>query len=236
MSLRYCPQYILFLLIVVNLSAVGQRKETAQRFDETLIGGTVIDAETKQGIPNVSIVIHGTFRGVATDDAGYFEFKNLTDDVYLLEIRHVAYRPRVYPLRVSKGDQRMLVIEMRPRTIELPEVLVEGQMELPSSFQEINAYKIVSAEDIVKTGSHNMREVLQRQAPFAALNYSSASLSPLSRPPMIYINGILTESWVLDMVDISTIEKILVWRTSDAPVGYRTSTSRYVIDIRTKAK
>jgi hypothetical protein len=229
-------RYVVFLLILLSSIALGQRKAPAEKFEETLIGGTVIDSETKQGIGNVSILIHGTFRGVATDDAGYFELKNLAEDVYLLEIRHVAYRPRIYPLRVNRGDQRMIVIEMRPRTIQLPEVLVEGQMELPGMFQEVNAYKIIGASDIVKSGSHTMREVLQHQAPFAGINYSSSPLSPLSRPPMLYINGILTETWVLDMIDVTTIEKILVWRTADAPIGYRTSTSRYVIDIRTKAK
>ncbi|HWP82159.1 MAG TPA: carboxypeptidase-like regulatory domain-containing protein [Bacteroidota bacterium] len=212
---------------------------TAQRIKpqvENIVAGTIIDAETKQGIGDVSILIHGTYRGTSTDGGGYFEFKNLPEDVYLLEIRHVAYRPRVYALTVRRDDQRMVVIEMRPRVIQMPEVLVEGASELPGTFNEINAYKIVRLEDIQKSGAPNMREVLTQHAPFASYAYTTSTLSPLNRPPMLYLNGILTESWVLDMIDVTTIEKVLVWRASDAPIAYRGSTSRYIIDVRTKEK
>jgi hypothetical protein len=226
--------------IVVFTMLLGVLQQlSAQRIRpvvENVVAGTIIDAETKQGIGDVNILIHGTYRGTATDGSGYFEFKNLPEDVYLLEIRHVAYRPRVYALTVRREDQRMIVIEMKPRVIQLPEVLVEGASELPGTFSEINAYKVVRLADIQKSGAPNMREVLTLHAPFASYAYTTSTLSPLNRPPMLYLNGILTESWVLDMIDVTTIEKVLVWRTSDAPIAYRGSTSRYIIDVRTKEK
>ncbi len=55
------------------------------------ISGIVVDKESKQPIPNVSIQIIGTAVGTATDTDGKFTLKNIEEDVYKLKYSSVGY-------------------------------------------------------------------------------------------------------------------------------------------------
>jgi len=194
-----------------------------------------MDAETQAPIPDVYVLVNNDRVAGITDNGGYFML-NLEVGPHLLEFRHVAYQPKLYAVKVQQRQGQMLLIEMKPRLIQLPEVTVTERLDRLTLLDERNTYAVIQADQILKSRAANVREALTRLAPSAAALYSAAGFSPNQLPPTLYINGILTESWVAELIDVSTIDKILVWRTSESPVEFRTGRSRYLIDIRTKTK
>ncbi len=200
-----------------------------------IVGGTVLDAETMQPIPNVYIIINNGRAVAATDGGGYFELR-LGEAVYLLEFRHVAYRSRFDPLHLAKRQGQMLLIELKPRLIELPEVAVIETVKRLLRLDERNTYAVIRSEQIQESRAANLVEVLLQLAPTAGAMYSTAEIGPNQLPPLLYINGIRTESWVVELINVQTIDRVLIWRTVEAPITYRAEMPRYLIDIRTKLK
>jgi hypothetical protein len=199
----------------------------------SLIGGTLMDAETMMPISDAHILVNNERVIGITDNGGYFELR-LAEGVYLLEFRHVAYQSRFYPVRVENRQGQMLLIELRPRVIALPEVTVSERIDRLQLLDERNTYLVLNQEEIRRTMSSNMREVLVKLAPAAGVSASTPGFGPNALPPVLYINGIRTESFVLDLLDPQSIERVLIWRTSSAPATFRSPRSRFVIDVRTR--
>jgi hypothetical protein len=225
-STRLIP-FLVLALLSLEIAAIAQER--------TIIGGTVMDAETLKPIPDVYVILNNDRVIAATDSGGYFEIR-LPEDSYLLEFRHVAYRSKFYPIRVLRRQGQMLLIELRPRVIPLPEVAITERLDRIESLDERNTYAVIKSEQIEKSRAANLQEMLMQLAPSAGMMYSTPGIMANQRPPLLYINGIRTESWVANLLDIRTIDRILIWRTAEAPITYRSELSRYLIDIRTKHK
>lgn len=219
--------FVLCTLLFVGLTTIAQ--------DHAIVGGTVMDAETLKPIPDVYIILNNDRVIAATDSGGYFEMR-LQEDSYLLEFRHVAYRSKFYPMRVLRRQGQMLLIELRPRVIQLPEVTITERLDRIKSLDERNTYAVIHSDQIETSRAANLQEVLVRLAPAAGMMYSTPGILSNQLPPILYINGIRTESWVANLLDIRAIDRVLIWRTAEAPITYRAELSRYLIDIRTKHK
>jgi hypothetical protein len=216
-----------FALLWLGVEATAQ--------EHTLIGGTVLDAETLRPIPDVYVILNNNRAITATDSGGYFEIR-LLEDTYLLEFRHVAYRSKFYPIRVLRRQGQMLLIELQPRVIHLPEVAITERLDRITSLDERNTYAVIRSDQIETSRAANFQEMLVNLAPAAGVMYSTPRFLPNQQPPVLYINGIRTEWWVADLLDIRTIDHVLIWRTVEAPVSFRSELSRFLIDIRTKHK
>ena len=85
------------------------------------ISGVVIDKESKQPIPNVSVQIIGTSFGSATDIEGKFSIKNIDEDVYKIKYSSVGYTQHIETnIRVVRNKTTAV------KEIELNEQLVTG--------------------------------------------------------------------------------------------------------------
>jgi hypothetical protein len=199
----------------------------------SVIAGTLMDAETMLPIRDAHVIVNNERVVAITDNGGYFEMR-LAVGPYLLEFRHVAYTPKLYPLRVEQRQGQMLLIELRPRIIQLPEVTVSERIDRLTLLDERNTYAVIRSDDIQHTTAASVRDVLMRLAPSAGAMFSAPGVMPNQLPPVLYLNGVRTESFVIDLIDPQTIDRVLIWRTTDAPVTVRTTMSRYVIDVRTK--
>ncbi len=57
------------------------------------VKGTVLDRETREGLPNVTVVVMGTQNGASTDEKGRFTISGLPAGTYSLQFRLVGYDP-----------------------------------------------------------------------------------------------------------------------------------------------
>ncbi|NUN69890.1 MAG: TonB-dependent receptor [Bacteroidetes bacterium] len=91
------------------------------RTQQGSIAGVVVDKESKQPIPNVSVQILGTTIGTATDMEGRYSIKNIGEDVYKLKLSSLGYSQHIETnVRVVRNKTTVV------RELALDEQLVTG--------------------------------------------------------------------------------------------------------------
>ena len=95
--------YFFLVGIFFTLSAVAQ---------QTLIRGSVKNADSFEPIPGVAVTIEETQQSTQTDDAGEFEFSlNVPLGEQVLRISKDGYLSKRYPIVVNEG-QRVNITDM----------------------------------------------------------------------------------------------------------------------------
>lgn len=126
------------------------------------IAGRVIDAETKEPLPNVNVTVPGTHFGAAADREGNFFILNIPPGVYSLRVQYVGYETQeAKNFRVSADLTTTVNFALRQVAIELAEIVVTEnrtlvQTDLTASRSVINAATIEVAplktfQDVLKT-------------------------------------------------------------------------------------
>ncbi|MFA5834496.1 MAG: TonB-dependent receptor [Bacteroidota bacterium] len=115
---------LIFLMLVLSVNIVRSNEPTdlEKKAVKGSIMGKVVDNNSKQPIPNVSVQIIGTPVGTATDVDGNFILKNVTEDVYKLKYSSVGYTQHVETdVRVVRNKTTMV------KEISLNENIVSGE-------------------------------------------------------------------------------------------------------------
>jgi hypothetical protein len=113
---------ILLLHSVVNAFTFNDPSGVNEGTTKGNISGIVVDKESKQPIPNVSIQIIGTTIGTATDIDGKFSIKNIEEDVYKLKYSSVGYTQYIETnIRVVRNKTTVV------KEIALDENVVTGE-------------------------------------------------------------------------------------------------------------
>ena len=176
-ALRIC----LLLVILISVPAVSQ---------VTKIMGHVIDAQTKESIPFVNILIRGTTLGVLTDFDGNYaiEFKAPADSI---RATLIGYRP------VTKKFQRQkfqnINFELEPEQYNLPEVTI--------------VYSGNPAEVIMKkVADHKNQNSLQGFSSYQYEAYTKIELDANNITEHLRDRKLLEPfSFIFDQIDTSTI-------------------------------
>jgi hypothetical protein len=91
------------------------------------VKGTVIDRETREGLPNVTVVVIGTQSGASTDEKGKFSLTGLPAGTYSLQFRLVGYDPLVRTdVSVTPGKTASVQAELHERGVVAEEMTVTG--------------------------------------------------------------------------------------------------------------
>ncbi len=118
------------------------------------IEGTVIDAESGRPLPGANVVLVGTAYGAAADEAGRFAFEDLFNGFYRLQVGFMGYEPLEVSVNVS-GDQPVrLLLRMRPRVIEMPELQAIGEREA------VTEVLVLTRADIRRSQAATLGELL----------------------------------------------------------------------------
>ncbi len=83
------------------------------------ISGRVVDADTRQSLPFVNIVINDGTRGGTTDIDGKFSFGS-SEEIKSLSLSYVGYEPLVF---IPEGKENLL-IKLKSSSYQLPEYVV----------------------------------------------------------------------------------------------------------------
>ena len=112
MFLRAAGYFLLFFFIVLNAKS------------QFVIKGKVFDAESKEALPFVSILIKGTNIGVQTDFDGNFVLKTsqLSDSIMAL---YVGYSKLMRPIKKGLNEQ-VINFPLKPQGVSLEEVTVNS--------------------------------------------------------------------------------------------------------------
>lgn len=120
-----CRVYALSVLFAGLLLAAGP----AAAQESASLRGYVRDATTGETLLQANVVIEGTTRGTATNNAGYYTLRGLEPGTHTVVFSFVGFQSRTEEVTVEAGEERRLDVELTPADLEADEVVVTGASE-----------------------------------------------------------------------------------------------------------
>ncbi|PWG80974.1 SusC/RagA family TonB-linked outer membrane protein [Pararcticibacter amylolyticus] len=160
------PLSILICLFLANATPVSATGKSAGRQDR-IIKGTVRDAETKEALIGVSILLKGTQTGVSTDINGKFSIK-VQGSNPVLTFSYLAYKKK----EITVGSGNELQVVLQPEAGELNEVVVIGY-GVQKKKLVTGATVQVSGENLQKLSTTSPLTAMQSQSPGVNIVQSS---------------------------------------------------------------
>lgn len=112
--------YLSRTLLALNLlaAALGAQEKGS-------ITGVVIDAQTKEPLAGVNVVLIGTERGGSTNDEGKFRIEGLAGGAYQAEFSYLGYLSEIKTdIIVTNNRPAYLSVQLKPRPVQGEAVLV----------------------------------------------------------------------------------------------------------------
>lgn len=203
------------------------------------VSGTVLDAEMRDPLPGVTVLIKGTTRGTTTDMDGRFRISVQPGDQTLV-FSFVGFTPQEFAI----GNQSTFNVELSEDIQSLQEAVVIGYGT--QDRKEItSAVASVGSEQFNRGNFPNPTQLLQGKV--AGLNVSRPGGNPNAQPqirlrgissfgasqsPLIVLDGVIGAS--IDAVDPNDIESFDVLKDASAAAIYGTRGAAGVILITTK--
>lgn len=109
------------LLVVTVVTARSQTGATNRQTTEINVSGTVLDAQTNQTLPGVSVVVKGTNRGTTTDTDGNYQISVPSQTAELI-FSFIGYERMELPV----GNKAVINVTLKSVDQALSEVVVVG--------------------------------------------------------------------------------------------------------------
>ncbi|NCQ10608.1 MAG: SusC/RagA family TonB-linked outer membrane protein, partial [Bacteroidetes bacterium] len=219
----------LFMFILFSGTAHAQR----------LVKGTVVDAETKETLPGVNVVVLGTTKGVATDLDGNFSI-SLDEKEIWLQFSYTGYEK----VDIDVSNRNSLTVQLKQITTMMDEVVVIAYGSVRKS-DLTGAVSSIKTADIGKVTSFNAEQSLQGKvsgvqitstsgAPGAGSSVRIRGVGTFNNSSPIYVvdGVILDDISFLNAADIASME-ILKDASSTAMYGSRGANGVILVQTKT---
>lgn len=129
------------------------------------IAGRVTDADTKDGLPGVNVVIEGTTLGAATDVDGHYVILNIPPGLYAVKFSFIGYQAtRVSEVRVNVDFTTRLDRALKSGAVELGVIEVQGERNPLVREDLTNTQVAVTADVIAQLPVDQISDVIRLQA------------------------------------------------------------------------
>lgn len=211
------------------------------------VTGTVVDANTQEPLPGVSILIQGTEQGTSSNLDGEFEIVT-TDDQAVLVFTYIGYTRQEVPI----DGRSELTVNLEPSVLQGDDVVVVGY-GVQRTESLTGSVASVSAENIAKAPVPSVTHALQGMASGLQLldggdRPGRNSLDLLIRGqgtlgrggdtgdagaarPLVLIDGVEGN---LSNVDVDDVERISVLKDASSAAIYGSRAANGVILVTTK--
>jgi hypothetical protein len=133
---------VLFAGLCAAVLVLAARPAAAQK--RAALNGYVRDADTGETLLQANVIIEGTSRGAATNNAGYYTIQDLPPGTYTVVFSYLGYQTRTKTVTLAAGETRRLDVELKPTDLQTDEVVVTGQQD-DATEQRIGVDKISTA-------------------------------------------------------------------------------------------
>ncbi len=116
---------------VIRLLGASATPEVLGDTSAGRIVGQAVDADTRKGIPGVSILLQGTSLRRITDGTGSFVFPSVPHGVYDVAVEHLAYGRSSRLLNVPGGGVVEVQLRLVPRAVALDSIVVQVRLRNP---------------------------------------------------------------------------------------------------------
>ncbi|MCD6347093.1 MAG: TonB-dependent receptor [Bacteroidales bacterium] len=104
--------------------------------------GFVVDESNGNPIVQATVLIKDSYRGVATDENGYFMIQKIPEGKIQLCVRFVTYEEKCISLVIESEGTSQVLVQLTPRTIELGEAIISGTRRLWETTNEVAMHKL----------------------------------------------------------------------------------------------
>jgi TonB-dependent SusC/RagA subfamily outer membrane receptor len=233
----------------------------SEAFSQTgTIRGTVVDAETREGLIGASVLITGTYLGSSTDRDGRFSIDRVPPGRYTVEARFVGYRTGKKEVTVLAGEVATVSFELRSTALPLDEVVVTGQGREVELRQIGSVLGKIDAGALQQAPVVSLSQLLQSRETGVIVQQGSGAVGQASRvmlrgpislalgvQPVIYVDGmridnsVSTGAWTgsatwqsMDDINWADVERVEIVKGASAATLYGTQAAAGVIQIFTK--
>jgi TonB-dependent starch-binding outer membrane protein SusC len=227
---------LLGFLTSIQMAQASVNDNPSLQGDKKTVTGNVVDANTNEPLPGVSILIKGTTTGTVTDIDGNFTVMVTPEDMLIFSF--VGYLDET----IEIGDQTIIQLKLVPDVIGLDEVVVVGY-GVQKKKLVTGATVQVKNEDLVKNNVTRIESALQGFTPGMTLikrsgqpgsdfNITIRGLGSVNgNDPLVLIDGVPGSLTTLNPSDVESVD-ILKDAASAAIYGSRAGSG--VILITTK--
>lgn len=145
---------ILFLFILLFTIQIQAKNPSVKN---GIVTGQIVDANTKESIAYVSIVIKDTndkiITGAITDENGNFKITKIADGSYVLEVQFMGYKTVTKPFKITskKSNVNFGNIPFEEDSQSLEEV--EIRADVSTTIQKVDRKVINIGKDLVSAGA-----------------------------------------------------------------------------------
>ena len=118
---------------------------------QNIFKGTVIDNETKQGIPFASVYLPQLEKGASTDESGAFEITNIPAGSYKLVVSVLGFATFSKNVDITTGNNT-LQISLEPSAVEIEQVIVS------------TPFHKLQSENVMKVSQKSLTQMQQQGA------------------------------------------------------------------------
>lgn len=199
------------------------------------IKGRIVETETSEPLPFVSVLVEGTQKVVMSDDSGHYTISDLPAGRYTLVASFIGFKNASIPVIVEAGKTKDYDITMTGDSQQLQEVVVTGFAKIKGAVPHTTEKALVteimeaksvvsgiSSEQISRSADRNAAEVVQRISGVTTVDDKFIIVRGLNqRYNMTYLNNNVAPStetnsraFALDLIPSRIIDKILVYKTA----------------------
>jgi hypothetical protein len=150
------------------------------------IAGTVTDADTREPLIGVNVIIDGTTQGTVTNADGFFSIINVSPGTHVLRVSYIGYTNQIIQeVRVRIDQTTTINVQLREEAIGIDEVVVTAQrpvIERDVSSSQVN----VSARQVENLPVASVTGVVGLQAGIQGLTFRGGSSDQLA----FMVNGL----------------------------------------------
>ena len=128
------------------------------------IAGRVTDAETKENLFGVNVLLQGTAQGASTDLDGYFVVQNVPPGTYTILASMIGYNQiQLKNVAVSIDHTTDIAFSLRPSTVQMNTVVVEARQPAVVKDRTSSA-TLIEGRDVQNAPIEGLREVMDLNA------------------------------------------------------------------------
>ncbi len=207
--------------------------------------GHVIDKETREHLPFVTVKIVGTTIGMSTDATGHYFLKNLPIGKFTLEVSMIGYKKVQKTIVTKAGVSQEVDFELQEEAMSLNELVVSANRNETNRMLAPSLVSVLDVKMLETTNSKNLAQALNFQPGLRVedncqnCGFSQVRINGLdgaysqilidSRP----IYGALTGVYGLEQIPSNMIERVEVIRGGSSAL-YGSSAIGGVVNVITK--
>ena len=236
---------LLFLILAYIFLICNNQEIFSKNVTIGNITGKITDANSKESLPGVNIIIEGTVLGTTSDLQGNFELKNVPVGQYNIKFSMMGYQKITYKDVVVKSNETsQLTIKLSQTAIEAPELIVTASKRAQSIADSPTSISVLTSKDFEQKNQIYLDQLLEH---VPGVNFmgnqinirgSSGFSYGVGSRVMFLVDGVPVMSadtgeikW--DLIPTSQIERVEIVKSAGSAL-YGSSALGGVINVITK--